>query len=105
MFNRKRHNKIRKPGFFSKLYHGIMEIVCVDTESKKVSNSKLWSNVSSAALVWAFLHCYDKGADYWLIFGGLLLGSHLSHRLINNRSGITLEDEPEAKDPPSKPTT
>ena len=69
----------------------IMNFLFVDPQTKKPSHSKFWSNVTSAVLIWAFMHMYTQGVDYWFAVGALLLGNHLGDKYMNTRSGVSIE--------------
>jgi len=75
----------------------VYQILFIDQETCKPSHSKFWANVASAVLVWAFLHMYSQGVDYWFAIGTILIGGHLGNRYINSRSGITIESDTDDK--------
>lgn len=67
------------------------QILFIDQQTKKSSHSKMWANIASAALVWAFLHMYTQGVDYWFAVGTILIGGHLGNRYMNSRTGVTID--------------
>lgn len=81
----------------NKLRITFYEILFIDQDTRRPSPSKFWSNVASAALIYAFLNMYTQGVDYWWAIGGLLLGNNLGHRYMNTKTGVSIESGDKSK--------
>lgn len=67
----------------------LLNLLIIDQNTGKYSHSKFFACIAYIALTIAFFNVMTN-LDAWVIYGGLVLGSHIGNRITNDKTGISL---------------